>query len=400
MSATVLTDFNDHGADAAKTAIAKALVPSVWSPAGNDRFNAIELTEPPPPQAFIVKPYLPSGCACVLTGAGGTSKTGLMVALAVSICTGEPFLGEHVTAGSVLIATAEDRRETLRRHVFANTRHLHDIAPVTTRLFVKDLVGLDAKMTRQIDGETLVAGDVADLIDFALTIPDLRLVVLDTLSRLNGGSEDNEGLARFVEAMERIARETGATVLAAHHTGKQQMRDQMGDQYGGRGGSALSDNARSVLHLARVTADTKPLPANASELIAAGRLLKLSHVKSNYASPADDVWLERRQTPHAARIEVFTATFGKPDTTASTWTKLADWLTAQTEVTHPTKATLEALGREYGSRATIRAAIQFAIDRGHLIEHPHPHPTAGRKTFLAIVRPTTAADYRRASGGE
>ena len=30
-----------------------------------------ELTEPPPPQRFITKPFLPAGCACVIQAAGG-----------------------------------------------------------------------------------------------------------------------------------------------------------------------------------------------------------------------------------------------------------------------------------------------------------------------------------------
>ncbi len=368
---------------------------TIWRPDPTDRFTLPELTEPPPPQRFITKPFLPAGCACVIQAAGGASKTGVMVAMAVAVLTGEPFVGEAVEQGAVWFITAEDRRDTLRRHFYANTRHLADLSPLAGALFVKDVVGLDAKLTRHVDGQTVVSYDVDEMVTYAHGIPNLRLVILDTLSRFNGAEENNEGLARVVEGMERIARETGAAVLIAHHTGKAQMRADLADQYGGRGGSALSDNARSVMHISKVTAETKDPPTNAGDLIDKGLLLRLSHVKSNYSAPADDVWIERQVTPHAAQLKVFVPSFVKSDGIAECWESIADWMRSQTDVAHPTKQTLEHAAKAFASRATVRAALQFAIDRGLLEERPHPKPQAGRKTFLTLPTTTTATAYRR-----
>jgi RecA-family ATPase len=377
---------------------------NLWKSDPADRFSASELHEAPAPMQHVVSPYLPAGCAAILTGAGGTNKTGLMTVIAIHVCIGSDLFGSSVAPGSVLYVSAEDRRDALRRHVFANSRNYADLdrKRISQRLYVKDTVGFGFKLTRHIDGQTDVAGDIWQLIDYCGEIPDLRLVCLDTLSRLNGGEENNEDLARFVEAMERIGRETGAAVIATHHSGKAQMRADTNDQYAGRGGSALSDNARSVMHLSRLTVESANTPMNGGALIAEGRLLRLSHVKSNYARAAEDVYLERVATPHAAELREFLPEFSKADAGA-TWETLRSWLATQVEVKHPTCRTIDGLSSEFGSRAERRRAVDWALDRGHLVESPHPHPQGKRKTFFTLpvgAMPTSAEHYRRAKDGE
>ena len=48
-----------------------------------------------------------------------------------------------------------------------------------------------------------------------------ELIVLDPMSRLHGADENANAMGTaIIDAAERIARETGATVLISHHTGK------------------------------------------------------------------------------------------------------------------------------------------------------------------------------------
>jgi hypothetical protein len=361
---------------------------AIWTPAESDRFSEAELLDNPPPMRFAVYPYLPAGTAAVLTGAGGTSKTGLMVRIATSICTGTAALGDdRVEPGSVLFVSAEDRREILQRHVWAAVQGIdpHRLSLVCKRFVVKDAVGSGFTMTQSVTGAAQIAIEVGDLIEFARTLPDLRLVCLDTLSRLNGGDEMNEGLAVFIRSMERVSVATGAAVLVAHHTGKQQMRDGANDQYSGRGGSALSDNARSVLHL-EVVKPGPGAPSNAVDAVAGGRLLRLSHVKSNYAAPAPDVYLQRVTTPYAAQLVDFV-----PDMTpkgaepvSKTWGIVASWLRDQTSHDHPTSSIIEAELNGQVSRLNLRQALRWAEDSGLLEQAPHPRPSGARKTFYVL----------------
>jgi RecA-family ATPase len=377
----------------------------LWAPSPDDTFTLDELCTRPEPTRFVVRPYLPAGCVAVLTGAGGTNKTGLMTLMAIAVCTGGQLFGEAVEGGAVLFVSAEDRRAVVHRHLFANTRDLDDasLRLVAERFHVKDCVGSGFHLTMGIDHQgTIVAPEVGQLIAYANTIPSLRLICLDTLSRLNGAEESNEDLARFVEGMERIARHTGAAVLATHHSGKAQMRADVNDQYSGRGGSALSDNARSVMHVARLTDDSSGIPTNGGAALAEGRLLRLSHVKSNYAAAAGDAYLERVVTEHAARLVPFEPEFDADDLGAI-WDRIAAWLATQTEVAYPTRGTVDTLGKQYGARTARRQAIDWAIDRGRVVEEKHPDPKGRRQRYLVLPkdrRGDAAEAYRRARDGE
>lgn len=379
-----------------------AVMDRLWTSDISDRFTLTELVTPPEPPRFVLAPYLTEGCPVVLTGAGGTSKTGLLCTMAIAICGGLDFLGQTPKAGCVLIVSAEDRREALRRHVWANTQDLDETTRerVAGNLYVKDCVGSGFKLTRHINGQTSVAEDTERLIEYAAESGPFDLIAFDTLARLNGGEETNEDLSRIVEAMEHVSVATGACTLIVHHSGKGQMRDGINDQYSGRGGSALSDNSRGVMHLARVLPKTPDAPVNASDLIANGRLLRLSHVKSNYAGEAPDRYFERVPTPFAATLRPFAAEFAKRGKEAN-WKRIAAWLRTQTDVPYPTRTTIDGLGPEYGSRRERREAVDWAIDRGLVSEPLHPEPQGRRKHYLMLPQSngTDAEAYARASKG-
>jgi len=360
--------------------------PQLWKPDALDRFTFDELTVEPDPTRYTVFPYLPAGIAGVLVGAGGTSKTGVMTLLCLHICTGAPLFGGSVEQGKVLFITAEDRRDVLRKHVWAHARELPPMLRqrVADNFIPADVVGLGFKLTRSINGQTVVAPDVDSLVEFARGIEGLRLVVFDTLSRLNGGEETNEDLARVVEAMEAVSRATGAATLVAHHTGKAQAREAIADQYSSRGASSLSDNARSVMLVQVVTAKDKDAPANATaEMFEAKEIIRLSHVKANDVT-APTRYLRRLKTAHRAELVPFTPVFAGADTTATVWGRVAGWMQQQVDVPHPTMRTLEGLGDEYGSRRQLRDAVHWALDRGLLVELPHPDPKGARKTYLTL----------------
>ncbi|MCL7707192.1 helicase RepA family protein, partial [Enterobacter kobei] len=60
----------------------------------------------------------------------------------------------------------------------------------------------------------------------------IRLIVVDTLARCFGGNDENDArdMGAFIEGCDVIKRETGATLLVVHHSGKD-------DTKGARGSS-------------------------------------------------------------------------------------------------------------------------------------------------------------------
>jgi len=373
------------------------VVPTVASLAS--QFGVDELVTAPAPREYVVDPYIPKRTVAVLVGAGGTCKTSLSTMITAAVCLGEDLFGHACAAGPVLYVTAEDRREDLLRHFYqvVRGRAAEIVQRVAQRLFVVDATGIDFKLVRPIDGASSVTQQADELAEYARSI-NAVLVVIDTVSRVNGSGEDNEGLARVVEGGERIARVADTSVLLLHHVGKQQMRDGAADQYGGRGGSAMSDNARSVLHLAVATDPQKTPIADAESMVPAGDVLVLSHVKANYSTKADPVYLHRRRGSYAADL-VRLPVAAPSDPAARTWGQIAEWLSVQREVSFPTRATIDGLDH-VGTRSLRRAALQYAIDRQLVSELPHPRPTRTLTTyFVASADLLSAGAYRTASDG-
>ena len=106
-----------------------------------------------------------------------------------------------------------------------------------------------AMMPRSLDLYTAKGGAI-DTVREAMTeigeragVP-VRLIILDTLSRMMHGGVDSDpkDMKLFLEHVEELRRETGAHVLIVHHTGKEKDK-------GMRGSSMLRDFADTVLEM-------------------------------------------------------------------------------------------------------------------------------------------------------
>jgi len=362
-------------------------------------FTGRALLTTPDPREFAWDPYVPAGCVVAVVGAGGTSKTGLLARLGVASALGEPLFGSRTRQSTALYVTAEDRLDDMHRHLFEALRGRSDADAETVgrALPILAVNGFDVKLVRMVEHAAIVTQQAQEIAAVAKEI-GARLVILDTASRLNGALEDNEGLSAMIQAGELIAREADAAVVIAHHTGKAQARNGDADQYGSRGGSAFSDNARSVIHLAVVTEASKAPVLDAVRLVEAGSLLALTHPKHNYSREAMPVYLSRESGSFAARL-VQLPVVASTDPVAGAWAQIADWLSLQREVKFPSRATVDGLDH-IGTRSLRRAALQYAIDRQLVSELPHPSPTRATKTYFAVAADLLSPHaYRSASDG-
>ena len=352
-----------------------------------DRYTVAELMQQPPMARMAIDPFAPTYVVTGLTGAGGVGKGQFLAKTAVAKVLGQDFLGTPQEPGRVIIWTAEDRREDVLRAIHALVVQLSEFQRecLADGLIVKSTVGEGLKLTRRTNGDAHIAPEVTAFIEYAKQVPGVALVIIDTLSRVNGLEETNEGMSLNVEAGERIAVALEAGVVLTHHTGKAVMRAGVADQYTGRGGSSLADNARSMLHLGWVSADDNDAPTNAIDVIREGRLLRLSHTKANRTARHLDIFLERVLGPSGPWLREFRPEWNAAAATASAWAKLASWLRSG-ELNHPTAADVDNLpAREYGSRSERRKAVAWALDQGLLEEAAHPNPKGRRKTYLRLL---------------
>ena len=104
--------------------------PSLWKDETDlNEWDAGDDAEPIPPRGWLLGNVFCRRFVCSLIGDGGTGKTALRIAQALSLATGRALTGEHVFQRCrVLIVSLEDDRDELRRRVKAAMMHYQHLA--------------------------------------------------------------------------------------------------------------------------------------------------------------------------------------------------------------------------------------------------------------------------------
>ena len=257
---------------------------------------------PPPIQRWLIFYLLLVGVVGLLIAPGGTGKSWLLLQIAASIVTGIPIVdGWKVgRCGSVLMLCAEDDEEQLHHRYLALIRSLvpngdpETIRRLSSGLVLVPRVGEDNLLTSTdpTSREVKLTQRVDQLIASAKQLPDLALIIIDPASRFRGGDENSaEDTTRFVQALERIAAKTGATVLVAHHSNKGAYSANEPNQSASRGSSALTDGVRWQLNLTTLT--DKEARANGIPADERRQYLTATVTKSNYAPPSPPILFKR-----------------------------------------------------------------------------------------------------------
>lgn len=261
------------------------------------------LNKPPPLRRWLLKDLVVLGKVGAVIAPGGSSKSQWMLQLGVSVATGIA-LADHWEVGEtggVLVFFAEDDDDEIHRRLHRIQSHLtmaghgKALATLEERLFIFSTIGTDTLLTKKgVTGEVSATATVDRIAALAAQIPDLRLIVIDPGSRFRGGEENsNEDATRFVEALEKLAQKTGATVMLAHHANKNSASTGDVSQGASRGASALTDGLRWQMNLNRPTdaqANTFNLPKDAL-----GSYVAATVTKTNYSAIPAPVLLERGQ---------------------------------------------------------------------------------------------------------
>lgn len=258
------------------------------------------LSSPAPVRRWLMQDVIPMGIVGQLVAPGGTGKTMASLQLGVSVATGLPFadLWNVSEPGAVLMLLGEDDDGELHRRVqnisHQMTARPEAIALLGQNLYIKSVVGEDNLMTSAdpVSREVKHTPFTERLLLTAAQIPYLKLIVIDPASRFRGGDENAAAdTTRFVQALERLAQATGATVLVIHHANKASMNGGGNSQAAARGSSALTDGVRLQINLN--TLDEKSRKNHGIPEDEMRQYLTLSIAKTNYSAPQADILLKR-----------------------------------------------------------------------------------------------------------
>lgn len=288
------------------------------------------ITSVPPPRRWIIERFLPLGVLGLLIAAGGTGKSFLGISMGVAVAAGVPFAGgigqypyqcakygfDPTTprAGVFMLASEDDLDEIHRRVCTICQAYLQGIEESRPEFsaelienskvqFMKD-VGENLYILPATGKSNLLVSKgqptplVTELISRAEEINNLKLMILDPLSRLHDGDEnDSGGMTRVVEVLETIKHALDVTVLVMHHTNKAAILNGTKSSAAGRGSSALVDGSRWVAQLVPMSeSEGKKLDIEDCK-----PYVSLSLVKTNYCKIITDIWLKRGEDGVLAR---------------------------------------------------------------------------------------------------
>ena len=180
-------------------------------------------------QPYIIKGLIDWGAMSVIYGPSNSGKTFFALDLAFHCAIdndgGTRWRSNRVHGGSVLYLAAEGGNGIANR--IAALREATGCRDVP---FALRRAGLDLlKSNADVDGVIKLAREV-----FETSASQLALIVIDTLSRVIAGGDENAAsdMTAFIRNVDRIRHETGAHIMVVHHTGKDVAR-------GARGHSSL-----------------------------------------------------------------------------------------------------------------------------------------------------------------
>jgi KaiC/GvpD/RAD55 family RecA-like ATPase len=176
-------------------------------PTAGFHYKALDLSSPAPAPRWLVEELIGRGDVVLQTGEPGVGKSWLSMSLAIAVADeGDTWLGRSIsTHGRVLYIDEENGEEIVRQRLEKLGLDLD--ATENLRYVHQQGVRLDRYPERILD----------EAVAF-----DPVLIVLDSLTRFHTQDENSAGAmaALFNDAINPLARETGATVLLLHHVNK------------------------------------------------------------------------------------------------------------------------------------------------------------------------------------
>lgn len=258
------------------------------------RVDLREMIRTKPDPIDMVLQGLPLGSVGVVLGTGGIGKSMMMLSVAYAVGTGTDPLAcllprERMTKGGrVVYLTGEDDVQIIHYRVNSFMRDVPEEAAEMMDAMI-DIVPLVGTAPTLIDAN----GNENDtaLAAIRAAASGARLLIIDPLRQFHAGDENDNGhMTTLSKALTRIAHEERCSTIVVHHTSKAGEKDGSSDAWISRGAAAITDNARWVMALQKLSENTVEQFGLA---LPSWRYVSVRRVKANYAELGDATVLVR-----------------------------------------------------------------------------------------------------------
>jgi DNA polymerase len=208
-------------------------------------------TKTPGPRQWVMAVTFCRKFLSQVLAAGGTGKTALRVAQALSIATGRELTGERLYGRArVLLLTFEDGFDELEKRILAAMKHHGVTSDETDGWLIYGAVDGEWGTFKEMDAKGMVVdGPLKAQIEELIAEHHPDLIILDPFIKTHAVNEnDNTAIDKVAQVMTSIANQHNVAVDAPHHISKTG-GEAAGNANRGRGASALVDAARLVTTL-------------------------------------------------------------------------------------------------------------------------------------------------------
>ena len=180
---------------------------------GGPRFLSVAAVLALPEPEWLVDGTIPKNAVGQLYGPSGGMKSFVALDIAMSVASGKNWMGRAVAQGPVVYVAGEGVSGYKKRMIASLKYHGFGPGDLPDFRLADDAVQLREEPTLD---------HFIERVEAEFTSRSLALIVFDTQARCTVGIEENSNteMGRVVQALDKIRRSTGATVLLVHHTGK------------------------------------------------------------------------------------------------------------------------------------------------------------------------------------
>lgn len=234
------------------------------------------IDNPPEEVPELIHGILHVGCKMIITADSKAGKSCMAENLAICIAEGKPWMKRfQCEKGRVLYIDLElsrraiyDRTQLIRKELEVTSK-IPNLEFFPLRGYAESLETLLPKIVRRARSKNYSA------------------IVIDPLYKIQNGDENSaEALSKFCNALDRLARETGAALIITHHHPKGHAGDRKAIDRGA-GSGVIARDADAIIDLAYLDPGDDPNALLAEVLSKKHKPMQMAFILRDFESPED-----------------------------------------------------------------------------------------------------------------